>query len=777
MHSETPANVNVDELREHVIHLHEKQEYKSPKHQNYETKPNRYSFFGWNRNSQQCYSKVDLDFLATIKHEFETEFGVEKSEKYFKTLTQSKWQGLWTCTTPEFLEKETLDSLTLVNRPVKDANAFPLWKFADNMARQIANWQSDRIKGQNIELHNDPSMLSFKILRILFYDELALLEAKEESISYLMKLQNFVKNLVYKAPDYGPDRSHLHEIQNKIAAATNIIENAITNKELPRLLTDVLTNSQSLENTIGMHLHYLVDQRVTDNFSSEYFQSKTCKLNDSPVCILFQAEGTQQNEFTNFNRFYDYKTVVDPQGKTQVSAQLKMDLLKNIHFNNHIDKRKYLELAAVLDSLITVRKTIEDLQTIQEDVGNYNFALKFTEATKKLSTNYVSLVNKAQGLIENLMKSADKGKSAILNNKLQTAFAHNLRLLETRATKDAKVTQYLRDAAESMRKYQNALENLVADIQTGEASREVENALNRLSQRIEVFNQLFPALVDNVEVNMDDLSQTNAMCPINGNEVTEAHNKFAGFWEDKEIDPINKKEIFTYKLYEDLTKKKLLGSITFYGMPALCVDEEHKQNNIYKTSGIFNDLKDNIDNYSIQKICEVVPPSTFDRVLYCTKNGIFAGAFTGGSNMVAYTFKSFGSSDTTAALAKHITYYGCILVLNFYNLYQESVLLGNTSNVLNSLLAAVWETGQSMLIGTVIYIVKELISPYIKNQFSSEKKGMNNQWFNALLPYFVRIPNFLLQSYKNGFFEASITTGATIFTEKTIEYTGRQLLT
>ena len=86
-----------EDLRDHIEHLHERQESKSPKHQNYETKPNRYSLFGWNRDSQQCYTDTDKNFLSHIRHEFEAVFGSKKAETYFNTLTESKWYGLWTC--------------------------------------------------------------------------------------------------------------------------------------------------------------------------------------------------------------------------------------------------------------------------------------------------------------------------------------------------------------------------------------------------------------------------------------------------------------------------------------------------------------------------------------------------------------------------------------------------------------------------------------------------------------------------------------------------------
>jgi len=486
----------------------------------YPIKERRYWRTWWNANAQYCYDDDDIALLKRIDSEYQTISDSSKKGDYFSTSDDKRWREWWTCTKPSYnslLSHFYTESFTLPTRESKDSKAYPLWNYADNMARQIANWQSERVKKQNPDLMNDPVMLIFEELRDWFYNNLAENECKKEVLDQIAKRQSYIKSLIHLIPNFGPDRLRLHEIQHSLEDASRTVRSCIANKELPQLLSDIIISGKSLESTLGTYLHFLlIDEEVADNFSSDYLEGKQRNCQLSPVCKIYRsiqetsvanvADSTLK-KYQAVNRFYDLIKVAEDTDSTHLQLKLKEHLVKTVKFASFAtsqDRKNYLEAIAALEALINVRKTLEKFNNVQSRIGTYVFAVNYLDKANSLATHYINLISKTKLLIKGLIKSADDGLNSILGNqenrKQNKYFEKNLRSLETRVAKGTTVTTQLDtfcyNAAESMNKYQQEMKKLVSSVNSGEASREIELAMRDLYQQMNDMNTVLPALLD-----------------------------------------------------------------------------------------------------------------------------------------------------------------------------------------------------------------------------------------------------------------------------------------
>lgn len=484
----------------------------------YPTKDPRYSRIWWNRTKQYCYTEDEIALIAQIDAAYLSIIGDDKGRANFKLTEETQWREWWTCTKPTAPTSTNLrtDSFTLPNREAKDSKAYPLWNFADNMARKIANWQSERVKGQQRDLMNDPVMLIFDELREWFFTDLAEKECKISVLDDIAKRQSYIKSLIHLTPNFGPDRSRLHEVQGILDKAAQILRANVANKELPQLLSDLIISGKSLETTLGTYLHFLlVDEEVADNFSPDSLEALQENCKSSPICRIYREsmkESTSTeislplSQHQSLNRFYEIQPIRKTSETIQAKLQIRESLLNTVRFAmfaKRADKITYLEALAAIEALMNIRKTLEKFNHIQTSLGTYAFAVNYLEQANSLATHYIQIIERSKQLITKLIKTADEGHSQLLSNKhLQgksVYFERNLRALETRFAKGTTVSMQLDAFCQrtigSMQRYQDEMKKLVASVQSGQASRELEVAMRDLYEQMNYLNSVLPALL------------------------------------------------------------------------------------------------------------------------------------------------------------------------------------------------------------------------------------------------------------------------------------------
>ncbi|MDR3492237.1 MAG: hypothetical protein P4M12_09395 [Gammaproteobacteria bacterium] len=467
----------------------------------YPLRPNRYNAYGWNTNFQACYNDDDLALLKKIQTEYSSLQEAQYYEKFFGLVQEKKLYDMWVCTRPQLNLGLERHSFTLPAQETKDSRIHPLWHYADNKARQIANWQSERTRNQNHELLNDPVMIVFEELKNWYFSILAMKECKLEELELISKRQSYIKNLIHIIPHFGSDRLYLHEIQKSLIDAEKIIFNCIANKELPQFLVDTIITAKSLENTIGSYLHFLlINEEVTDNFSPEYLNGNTRNCNQSPLCKIYHELKTSTDvaaiNSPAFNQFYELITISKNDETVKFELQLKKELANKITFATFVtqrDKDNYIDAIASLEALINVRQILEHFQTILPRIGTYGFALNYLTSVDSLSNNFIKLISKTKSLLKDLLVSADHGLNGMLSHTDKSYlknnyFEKNLQALETKVAKgttvSAQLDKYCNNAIDSMNKYQQAMKKLVHSVSTGEAAHEVENAMAELFTQI-----------------------------------------------------------------------------------------------------------------------------------------------------------------------------------------------------------------------------------------------------------------------------------------------------
>jgi len=481
----------------------------------YPQRSNRYNSYGWNANSQYCYNDDDIHLLQKIQIEHLSLSDPAATEKFFTLKEDKKFYENWVCTRPllnTLLNRLDRDSYTLPNREAKDSQLHPLWNYADRLARQIANWQSERTKNQNIDLMNDPVMLVFEELKDWFFNILSKKLCHKDEWELIARRQSYIKSLIHMIPNFGPDRLYLHEIQQSLEDAAKIIFSCTANKELPKFLSELIITGKSLENTIGTYLHFLmIDEEVADNFSPAHLDGGDRNCESSPVCKIYRAIAMQHSssELTPYdvlNHFYDVASS-DENPTGRLNIQIKSSLTDSIRFASfatHRDKKNYGEATAILDALIRVRKVLDEFQDILPRIGTYMYAVNYLEKVDLLATNYINLINKVKLLMQNLIQSADEGLNSVLQQHLKPHqrdfyFEKNIRSLETRVAKGTTVTALLENfcikAIESMQKYQQEMRKLVRSVNSGDASYEVGHAMDSIFLQIKKLNVILPGML------------------------------------------------------------------------------------------------------------------------------------------------------------------------------------------------------------------------------------------------------------------------------------------
>lgn len=475
----------------------------------YPLKQYRYSLYLWNRYAQYCYTDEELVLLDKIKTEYKLLNDDKHREDFFELTEEKKWHDYWICKKPYL--KSVQQEFTLPNREAKDTKIHPLWNYADDKAREIANWQGERTKGQSTDLMNDPVMLVFEELKHWFFDVLSEKECRKEVRDYIAKRQGYINSLVYAVPDFGLDRVHLREIQQSLEGASKTISSCVVNKELPQLLSDLINKGKSLENAVGTYLHFLpINEEVSENYSPEYAQDSLKDCKKSPICKVYKAvnrvsgQSEMISSYQPVNRFYELVKVTEDENNVHIDMQIKKNLLDQINFASFVtetDKANYLEIMATLESLIKVRKVFEQSQFILPKIGTYMFAASYLQNVDALAINYVKYIEKIETLVNQLIKSAEKGLNNILINPSQQNkfFEKNMRALETKVvtktTVSSQLNSYVHSAIESMNKYQQEMKKLATDMTTGEAKEEVNQAAQDLYNQMSQLNAVLPVLL------------------------------------------------------------------------------------------------------------------------------------------------------------------------------------------------------------------------------------------------------------------------------------------
>lgn len=722
----------------------------------------RYHQYGPSRNHQACYTEEDIQLLNKINATYTSIIGNEKRNSIFNLNTQTQWYDLWQCTKPadtEFTQQLESQSFTLPHHDAKDTRTYPLWSYADNRARSIANWQSERIRHQDYRLMNDPVMLVYQELRDWYYYDLAERECNKSDIAQIERRQSYIKHLVHLIPDFGSDRRHLNELNADLDKVNGLILNCVASRELPELLSDIVRTGKNLESVVGTYLHFiLIDERVTDNYSNEYLDNNLHEKNcvASPICKVYLAaqqsteSAVTQETYQHLSKFFaiDQKSVSD--GKVQIQTQLKLHLLSTIKFANFVsegNKKIYLETLASLDALMKIRKTLEHFQGVQTKIGTYMFAHHYLESANLLAENYLQLITKTKGLIRNLVGIANDGLNSLLDtpNKKQSEksyFEKNLRALETKVTKEttisAQLENYCTKADESMRRYQSAMKKIAVDIQSGDAEKEVYFAMQSLFKQIDQLNAIMPAILNDAPL-IEESAPTQPHLPDSACDKTTENNQeqcemmrfelnenprsvtdpimpqtqtsdlYAEWDSDVETDVITHEPIFKLRVYNNMQDREERGSISFYGQPMLCRSADNQKNNIVRKTGEFSTLDFN-ETTEINQICHVLPPSLFDKVLYSAQNGAVNGIVRGSANVIGLTLKTIGVPKKWAAVSSQMGYYGFVFYTNYAEYCAQQEHYKNTCNELNALTYAAIATGKIFLTQCVLNSISNMFA-------------------------------------------------------------------
>lgn len=759
----------------------------------YPRRPHRYFRLGPNYNAQECYVEEDIALMQRIKTAYETILG-EESENYFSLKEEKYWHDWWSCTKPfynKLLKQHPQESFTLPSREAEDGRLFPLWNFADNMARQIANWQGERVKEQTQELMNDPVMLIFEELRNWFFNDLGRKECKPETLLELGKRVSFLKSLIHLVPNFGPDRLHLLELQKGLEHASNLVQHCIANKALPHLLSDLVRTGVNLENTLATYLHFLlVNEEVSDNFSIEYLEGTQRYCQQSPVCKIYQSAKAIQlaqslpNDYVS--KFYSMIDTSTDSNQSYLKLEIKKSALEAVKFASFVgeqEKIQYMETIATLDALINVRKILEKFHSVQTKLGTYIFAASYYEKANELAENYINLINKSRTLTKSLLKTSDSGLSLLLekHNKYKNKdqlFEKNLRTLETKVAKgttvSAQLDSYCDKSIESMQKYQQALKKLSADFFSGNAQHELEKAMHDLFLQMHHMNTFLPGILQGKNVVVTDLivaepanelPQQDMQC-VSAIIDDKVDRVFAipfdyGKW-NAEItyDEETGTPIFTYQVYQ---QNRIVGSADFYGEPMLCVSEDKTRHNILNLQGVLRDFK-LTNNMHVDEICSVLPSTLFDKVLIAGREGAAYGCLRGASQVIAVTLKNAGVSPYIANLVKQASFYSGTFAMKFSYYYAQREDMEEMERCFQAIYHAAIETGQLWVLQLMLNQISNLLentSAWLEKWgWSKTASGLN------FCSNYLRFGLYAWQTIKSGWLPttASLASGIAVET-------------
>lgn len=714
--------------------------------ESYPQKKDRYYFGRF--NAQYCLTPDEKNTIEHIhkKQQILTE-NKHQENSFYTIKTISQFYDWWHCYLPTTFTPQSI-SYTLPNREAKDATFYPLWRFADNMARQIANWQGERIKGQDISLMNDPTMMVFEELKNWFFNTLTEYGCKEEELLLIAERQSYIKQLLHELPDFGPDRLHLHEIGQRLEEAVHILELCKANKHLPDLLSDAIIKSKGLENTLGSYLHFLlINEEVSDNFSYDFIEKNIANCKSSPVCKAYtKAESVQQDMLTpefhyllKLNPFYHFSNAANTPGNSKATIQLKADALTNIKFADFVtqeDKQEYLSLLASLASIIQIRQTFEEYKSIQANLGAYIFAQHFLGDTKMLADNYIALVNQAQSQMQKLLRCADAGLTETLkksNSQTNQRFLKNLKALETQFAQDTtaakQLTTYCKNAQHSITVYQNEMQKLSEYLQNGMAASEIGEGMEHLVKQIRAINSFMPAQLKNEEIDLaaSDLSLTSnskhkdeelfSKMPAANNKhdlnkqsiiITskEIHTDLSKLISEIKIDKQTGRPIFIYTFYAN---NKAIGSLELFDKPFLCFSLDKKRHNIIKQTGILEHVQLS-DSQSTKEVCSNLPPTLLNTVLSTSVKSASTGTMRAISHVIGESFQAKGHSKLSAKLLTYFSYYSFIFTFNYYQFSQPKDDLDYVQQQVVALQNAAIATGQTIVMQASFDAISDLLA-------------------------------------------------------------------
>ena len=796
--------------------------------------PNRYSEYGWNRNAQQCYTEAEIVLLQHINAAYKNLLGKQEDSEFFQYAEESAWHDWWRCTKPLYKNLMTrLESgvFTLPSREKLDTKVFPLSNFAENMAKQIANWQAARSKNQPIDRMNDPAMLMFEQLKSLFLTDLMQQECRTDALDIIAKNLSYIKTLIHLIPDFELDKPHLIEIQRSLDHASSLIKNCIANKELPQLSSDVgRATDNFVENALNT-LHFLgINEPVTDNFSIECLENKY-HSQSSPICKIYKAaqnsnsESTSLYNYQGLHQFYNVIKISD-EATPQIKLSLRADVASDINFASFFteqDKSTYVEVIATLDALINVRKILDKFHHLQSKLGTYVFAVNYIDKANELATHYIRLINKTKLLIKSLVTASDDGHEQILrshdkSNK-HTHFKKNLRTLETLVVaKGTTVTSQLESgsaqAADSMAKYQRALSKLASDVNSGYAFEELKIAMQELDLQMRYMNTVLPGMLGEMKLTLDEASGVQLVLCAEDENVCSPKLVPALTAQKSQISPpvmaeasppvsllntaasVNNFNLFSAKQDEPSTANPMFD----YGQWDAEIDRHPRTNapvftyRLYKdgdevgAAKFYNEPnlclgengRNNIiettgiltefhtDGMTIEETCLSLPPELFDQIVFAAGRG----ALRGTCNVIAATLKTYDFSDRASFAISQTAYYGATFCIKFSDYYQKLNELQDSQNAIDALYYAAIETGQLLLINATLNAANYLLTS-LGNFFESYdwiRLGRCIKHCGSLIRfgfYAANTSNMLEAG-------AEIMTGAAV--EKITETTGNYLL-
>lgn len=698
----------------------------------YPHKQNRYFALGWNSNYQYCYTEDEKNLIHNLIKEYSHDKDLFNSD-YFTLNEEQRLHGWWSCISPE--NDIHAQSFTLPNRVAKDTNTFPLWEFATNAAKQIANWQSQRAKNQNENLMNDPTMLILEELKYWFFDTLATKGCDGETQALIVKKQSYLRQLLHKIPSFGPDQLHLLKIDRQLEFANSLLTDCHTLKKLPELLTDLTLKAKNLESTIANFLHFsLTNEEVDDNFIVNLeLTSEHCA--HSPVCKLFKA--AQETEHLHglknmpiMNQFYLMREKFRGNDVIQYDLNLKEELLKDISFPNFItdaDKREYLKTLALLSSLIRMREILEKYKNLQANLGTYVFTFHYRDITNDLANNYLALIEKTVQSVSAILSISTQGFATVLKDpglaKRNQNFINNLRALNTFYSKDTTTKQQLLEHANivksSLSAYQEEMSNLILSIENGQAFEEIDAAMQELRKDIETFNQYLPAQLTNQPV---EIKESKPLIERTQNSLAKNSNQALfdyGSWDTKiKRDPYTNKKIYTYRLYEQGNE---IGFAEFYNVPYLCTDTTKHQHNIVRTGGTLANIK--VDTLNINEICEYLPPTLFDKIVFTTIKNAAHGTLRGATNVLAVTLKNNGFETKYSDILSQVGFYSGVYMLNFIQYLAQIEVEDDLENAWHAAYQAAVNTGELLIVNAALesfsYITKQAGAYFFQNTWDN----------------------------------------------------------
>lgn len=733
----------------------------------YPIKPNRYFNSLWNQDSQDCYTAEEIQLISMIQKIYIGTLPNDHQTDYFALQEERSWYGLLQCQKPALQKNMVSDSFTLPNREAKDATIYPLWSYADNIARQIANWQSERIKNQSPHLMNDPVMKVFDELRDWFFDTLTQKDCREENIALITRRQSYIRNLIHRIPEFGPDQSLLNDIQKQLDAATKIILSCTANKQLSELLADVFVKTSNLEMTIGTNLHFLLtNEAVSDNFAESFTTGAASNCDASPICKIYRnvknyqvANDKTVSKLQNFNPFYHFEKKFEDDASIQLDLSLRKELLSKINFPDFIsdkNKQSYLEAVAMLDSLMQVSKTVNNFKSVQSALGTCYFAAKYLEETEVFANNFAALINKIQFMHGKLIDASYDGWELILTNpRLRTKyknFANNLRALDTKFAKDTTVKQQLDDyclkTKDSLQIYLNEMRRLAASIKSDSGQKQMNHAMSSLLTEINQVNAFLSAQLRSEPLRIDKTYQfaisnlvENVAANNEVNRDIDAAKLFDyGKWDRNiKLDVTTQEPIFTYRVYK---QNQEVGSAEFFSKPLICMSVDKNKHNVLSMNGVLSQISIN-EQMSLGEICERLPSTLIDKIYLATTNGIATGLFVGSTNVIAASLHASGTKPKVAKFLSGLVYYGTLFTFDYYHFYQQIQNEDQLAKISEAFYAALYSTGQLWMFNSMLQAFTTLL-----NETSNVLSANNYSWLSTGVKKCASLMRYSLFAYR-----------------------------